>query len=238
MTVKSLLPFLLVLLLFSCNTEEIGNSKDVAPDTIYTSYILAHSEGEAQVKCTAQFRFAGPLGTTLLLNDPSKVQLDGKTIPLDSSSSRGAFYELNKPVATFTGSHTWSFTDIAGKTYEEAFDFEPVTLESELPATVKTADLLLKFNAVNDNDSMSVTVIDTTKPDADNEQKYRISKGTVLLPAALFKNLKPGTLKLYCYLVRKKALQNCPKEGGLISEIHYLKERTLTLERIEADEIK
>ncbi|MFZ4771484.1 MAG: hypothetical protein ACOYLO_14975 [Ferruginibacter sp.] len=238
MTVKFLLPFLLVPFLFSCNTEEIGNSKDVAPDTIYTSYTMAYSEGESLVNCTAQFRFAGPLGTTLVLNNPSNIQLDGHSIPIDSSSSRGAFYEFNKPMSTFTGSHTWSFTDIAGKTYEEPFMFEPVTLQSELPATIKTADLLLKFNGVNDNDSMSVTVIDTTKPDADNEQKYRISNGTVLLPAALFKNLKPGTLKLYCYLIRKKALQNCPKEGGLISEIHYLKERTLTLERIETDEYK
>ena len=238
MTVKFLLPFLLVPFLFSCNTEEIVNSKDVAPHTSYTSYTMAYSEGESLVNCTAQFRFAGPLGTTLVLNNPSKVQIDAQTIPLDSSSSRGAFYELNKAMANFTGSHSWAFTDITGKTYEEPFVFEPVTLASELPATIKTADLLLKFNGVNDNDSMSVTVIDTTKPDADNEQKYSVSNGTVLLPAALFKNLKPGTLKLYCYLVRKKALQNCPKEGGLISEIHYLKERTLTLERVEMDEYK
>ena len=235
MTVKSLLPFLMAPLLFSCNTEEIGNSKDVAPDTIYTSYTIAHSEGEAVVNCSAQFRFAGPLGTTLILNNPSEVQLDGQTIPLDSSSSRGAFYELNKPIATFTGSHTWSFKDISGKKYEESFEFEPLSLQSELPAIVKDADLELKFNGVNDNDSMAITIIDTTKPDADNEQKYRISNRTVLLPASIFQNLKPGTLKLYCFLIRKKSLQNCPKEGGLISEIHYLKERTLTLERIEKE---
>ncbi len=50
----------------SCSSNEIGNSKDVAQDKIFQQYKVEYKEGDNQLSCRAQFRFAGRNGTTLV----------------------------------------------------------------------------------------------------------------------------------------------------------------------------
>ncbi|MBI1779887.1 MAG: hypothetical protein HYR66_00695 [Sphingobacteriales bacterium] len=80
----------------SCTSSEIGDSKDVAQDKIYQSYNISYSENDEKLSATAVFRFAGSNGTTLVLNDPGKVELDDELIKVDSSKFRGAYYEVAK----------------------------------------------------------------------------------------------------------------------------------------------
>jgi hypothetical protein len=230
MTAKYLFPSMAAFLFLSCNSEEIGNSKDVAPETIYSSYTITYTEGEPTVNCIAQFRFAGEEGTTLVLSDSSRVQLDAETILIDSSKFRGAYYETEKPMPSFTGLHTWRFRDINSKNYDETFRFAPISLQTDLPAVIKPADLLLHFNEVTDGDSIFISISDTSKSSSNDEIKYSVSHGSVLIPATLFKNLHPGELHFFIYLIRQQTLQHSPKEGGKMIQVQYLKEKKCKLE--------
>jgi len=207
--------FILIACIASCTTEEIGNSKDVNPATIYTTYTTTYNETESNVNNMARFRFAGPDGTTLLLSDSSNVKLDGVAIMADSTKFLGAFYNIRKPVEGFTGKHTWSFTDINGKLYEETFSFEPVSLQTIIPAYIKAADLHLSFSGVNNGDSIRVALMDTSKKGFD-EILYAVNQNEIVIPAASFKNLKIGPLEITFSCKRSRPIKNCPKEGGLL----------------------
>jgi len=71
--------------LLACTSNEIGNSKDVNPDTIWFDYRISGEEGKEEVTTMLQFRFGGENGTTLVLNEPAGVELDGARIKGDSS---------------------------------------------------------------------------------------------------------------------------------------------------------
>ncbi|MEP6677542.1 MAG: hypothetical protein ABJA78_20440, partial [Ferruginibacter sp.] len=86
--------FLLTVIIISaasCSSDEIGNSKDVSPDTIYQQYSITYNESESSADIFVQFRFGGSKGTTLVLNEPSSIQFDGTMIKVDSGGYKGAW---------------------------------------------------------------------------------------------------------------------------------------------------
>src|SRR5258705_1633190 len=135
-------PFILIsasaiLLFASCTSNEIGNSKDVNPESIYFDYRVWSDDESDDMIVKLQYRFAGPNGTTLLLENPSKVELDGVAIKADSSKMNGAYYEISKPIKAATGKHSIVFTDMNKKQYREDFSFQSLTMKTKLPEIVK-----------------------------------------------------------------------------------------------------
>src|SRR4026208_2066694 len=100
-----------IFFLFSCTSNEIGNSKDVNPDAVFFDYKIWAEETREDVTVNLQYRMGGKNGTTLVLDAPSKVLFDGEELELDSAKVTGAYYELQRPFASFAGKHTISFTD-------------------------------------------------------------------------------------------------------------------------------
>src|ERR1700682_1925891 len=138
-----LLLFLSLIILFSsCESNEIGDSKDVNPQTIYFDYKVWGEEGKDEIVVLLQYRFAGANGTTLVLEEPSKVELDGEVVKTDSSRMTGAFYEVMKPVKDFLGKHTIVFTDINKKQYREEFNFQTIALRTTIPSVIARGDLV------------------------------------------------------------------------------------------------
>ena len=87
-----ILLFLSSIILFSsCDSNEIGFSKDVNPQTIYFDYKVWGEEEKDDIIVLLQYRFGGANGTTLVLQEPSKAELDGELIRTDSSRMTGAF---------------------------------------------------------------------------------------------------------------------------------------------------
>src|SRR5215203_2859812 len=107
------------------NNAEIGNAKDVNPESIYYDYKMWAEEGKEEATVMLQYRFGGEHGTTLVLNEPAKVVFDGVELKVDSAKLTGAFYEVVKPVRELKGNHTIVFTDMNGKGHKEDFSFEP-----------------------------------------------------------------------------------------------------------------
>jgi hypothetical protein len=223
-----------ILLLASCKSNEIGNSKDVNPDAIYQEYNVTATEGENEASFTAQFRFGGDNGTTLVLNDKSQISFDGKALAVDSSGGIGAYYQTKLPMASAAGKHNWTFTDGNDKSYSNTFNLQPFTLVTNFAAPITAADLELNFSGLQDNDEINISINDTSHSSSryrDVDTAIKISGGKTIISAMAMKKLAPGPLTIDVTKIQNINLKEATKEGGSIMYSFQLQTRKATLKK-------
>ena len=150
-------------LLAGCASNEIGQSRDVDPASIHQGYLVDHDEKLGRTVITAQFRFAGPNGTTLVLNPPSRFLLDGQELPADSSALSGAYYRVELPAEKGAGNHRLQYVDQNGKAYINAAEVPPFRF-SAVPRQVSRnspACIGLEFPALEEGDQVELHSLDT-----------------------------------------------------------------------------
>lgn len=227
---KRFFPLTGLLLALACTSNEIGNSKDVAPETVYQQYHIRYNESVGNVELRAQFRFGGINGTTLVLNSPSGIQLDGQAIKVDSSKFGGAFYELSQPSSQFVGNHRFVFTDIKGKKYENGFAFLPVKLTSMPGSASKQQNLTLSFDGstLKPGDRIEVS---SSATDSTFSITHEVvgNQYNVQIPAAQLARQKGEKLMLDIHVERSIPLQQLTNEGGEMEYRQQLKTVKLKL---------
>ena len=202
--------------LFACTSNEIGNSKDVNPDAVYFDYEVWADETSPDVTVNLQYRMGGKNGTTLVLDEPSKVLFDGEQLAVDSAKVTGAYYEVQKPFASFAGKHSITFTDLNRKEYKEEFEFVPFMLDS-LPPVMNRGDLVFTFKGLDPVDVLDVALTDTSFASADiNDSGDTIRNGRLVIPAKRLSDLVNGPVNLQFYKEVGKPVKNGTKEGGRI----------------------
>ncbi len=226
---KLLFTHVCMLTLFACSNAEIGNIKDVNPETVYTNYHVTYVESDSVVLIRAQFTFAGPNGTTLVLNSPAKIELDGDSIQVDSTTEDGAFYEVKKPVTAFNGSHTLIFTGTNGTKYSQPFTFKAVTLANPIPSQVPKEGMALNFTGLQDNDSIHLRVIDTSGASNSIDTMLLVTRNKALVGNAILQRLHPGRLIFQLGREENLPMANTTKEGGVITILQILGDRQTTL---------
>lgn len=222
--------FLVAILLGSCASNEIGQSKDVNQETIYQEYQFAYNESDKEAGLFSQFRFAGENGTTLILNSPSKIEYNGVTLGVDSNGFAGAFYYANIPLAKVIGRHSVVFTDYNNKKYENHFSVDSFYL-TDVPATIsKRAPALIKFKApaLGGDDYIE---LESEGTDSSFSVTYKAGeKATcITIPASELQRQKKDELFVKPTLYRKMGLQQQAKEGGKITTKQTLKPVKLQL---------
>jgi hypothetical protein len=228
-------PFLIITLIvsvtmiISCGSNEIGNSKDVNPQSVYFDYKIWGEEGRDNVTVLLQFRFAGPNGTTLVLDDPAKVELDGKKIPVDSSRLTGAYYEVSAPVKDFGGKHSIVFTDLDQKQYKEEFEFQPISLKTQLPDTVKRTDLVFDLDGLDPLDYVRVLLTDTAFTSTDINRVDTVRNGRIVITKEDLQKVVNGPVYLELSKEEEKPVKNSTREGGHLSLSYGIK-RDFTLQ--------
>ena len=201
--------------LFSCTSNEIGNSKDVNPDAVFFDYEVLAENDSSDVTVNLQYRMGGKNGTTLVLNEPSKVLLDGEQLKADSAKVTGAFYETQKPRSSFAGRHIISFTDLNKKVYTEEFEFAPFVLETGVPAILERDDLVFNFKGLESVDVLSVTLTDTSFQSADIiNDTDTVRNGRLVIASHRLSTLVNGPINLHLYKEVDKPIKNATKEGG------------------------
>ena len=228
---KTLHYFLLpaVLLLAACNSNEIANSKDVNPETVYMEYTVSYSAALDSVSCRAQYRFGGINGTTLVLNPPSKLELDGHVLTVDSAEYTGAFYARNIAASQFAGNHKWKFTSIDGKTYTTAFSFGPVVCKTELPAVIGKNDIDFEITGTSPRDSITIEISDTASGTPDIRRRQLITDSKLTVTVAELKQLTNGPLAISIYRNEDLPLTNATREGGHIVFNYEIKQYQVIL---------
>jgi len=223
------LTLLAAILLASCQSSEIANSKDVNPNAIHIAYSVTYTEGEETVTCRATFRFGGNKGTTLVLNSPTKIQLDGQTIKVDSSKFFGAYYQVEKPFAAFAGKHEFTFFNANGSSLKEGFVFKPFSLVSSIPPAINKKDWTLNFKGLEDGSKINIAISDTSTSTEDIGREFTIHNNQATVPVSEIALLKKGPLEISIYKHSKKSLQQSSPEGGEIFIGYSLKARKTIL---------
>ena len=206
---------------YSCNSNEIGESKDVNQERIYMDYSIIHNEGDDQVNITCQFRFAGNAGTTLVLNDSSNVEFDGEKLKVDSNIT-GAYYGINKPLNGFNGKHIISFTNFNGKRFDNEFIFSLFTLTNLFEKTGRIKDLKVTYQPAPLTKADYVQVYSN-----DTDSSFMYSQwgpdNNIVIPAKELMRQKGKTLSLEYRLHQEINLQQGTSEGGKIRILQQLK---------------
>ena len=131
---RRILPFLLVLA--GCSNEggqdpaEISRLDEVAMDEIFLDYRIHAEEGDDNLNVLLQFREEDETGRTLVVGEAGKVKLDEETLTVDSADRAGAFYEIQKPIAGFSGEHVITLEGPGGVSLREKFRFEPMVIRA------------------------------------------------------------------------------------------------------------
>lgn len=215
--------------LAACNNEEIGKAKDVNPETVYFDYRVSGDEATGRTTVRLQFRFAGPGGTTLVLENPSQVTLDGRVLPVDSSRFNGAYYEADIATDSFAGKHEIIFTGSGGKKYTEQFTYSPFSLAALADSLSGKQDLVLEIIGLEDGEPLHVMMTDTSFRGNGIEQIEKIKQGKIVIPAALLAQLKPGPIYLDLTSDIRRNLRDTTSEGGALL-LNYRLKREFWLE--------
>lgn len=213
----------LLLTISSCTSNEIGNSKDVNPETIWFDYRIWGQEGTDEVTVKLQYRFAGETGTTLVLTEPSKVELDGRVVPVDSSKYAGAYYEIQEPVDSFKGKHTIVFTDVNKKQYKEEFHFHPMALRSKIPASLTRSDLVFELDGLEPVDYVRVLLSDTSSKSEGINRVDTVKNGRLHLSKSQLGSLVNGPITLELIRESEKPVKSSTAEGGKIAVSYGLR---------------
>jgi hypothetical protein len=219
----SCLIFVSILFLTSCNSNETGNSEDINPEKIYFDYRVWGDEENGYITVKLQYRFAGPGGTSLVLQDPGKVELDGTVIKADSSKMSGAYYEVIKPVKDFVGRHVIVFTDANGKQYKEEFSFEPIRLKTKVPAIINRNDLVFELEGLAPKDYVTVMLSDTVSFSEGINRIDTVKNGSITITKEDLDRLADGPVFLEILKEDENWIKNGTKEGGMLSISYGLK---------------
>ena len=212
-----------IIFLTSCNSNEIGNGKDVNPETIYFDYKIWGEEGKEDVTVMLQYRFAGKGGTTLLLEEPAKVELDGVALTADSSKMTGAYYEVIKSVEDFRGKHSIVFTNFNKKKYTEEFNFNPITFRSALPAEMSRGDLVFELDGLDPVDIVRTVMIDTSFESSDINRIDTVRNGRLVIKKERLEQVVNGPIHLELFREVERPVKEGTEEGGKILITYGLK---------------
>ena len=224
--------FFLLFLFTSCgNKADIGKVTDVKPEAIYYDYKIWGEEGKDDVTVMLQFRFGSKDGPALILDEPSKVTLDGVKLQGDSVSITGAFYELVKPLNEFRGEHTIIFTDSRKGEHKEEFNFLPFSLITELPEEIENRPFTIQLKDFPQQPTgIRLVMIDTSYQTMDVNEEIVIKEGQIPITANHLSALSAGPVTLEIYREEETPLKNASKKGGRLLMTYGLRRQFTLME--------
>lgn len=214
---SSLLITLLGITLFSCNSNEIGKAEDVSPDAIYFDYQISGEDGNPEATVFLQYKFGGENGTTLTIDTPGKVEVDGIELKPDSTRFVGAFYETQQPLEKMTGQHSIRFTNPGGKSYDEEFNFIPFSLDSEIKNINRDDSLIIYLKGVKDDEKINVNLSDTVFGSNGVEKDFPVYDGKILISKDELKELSKGPISFRMERVNSRPIKKGTLQGGRLT---------------------
>ena len=222
-------PFFALLLIMpfffaaSCGNDEKGSIKDMDPESVYFDYKIWGEESSDIITVKLQYRFGDENGESILLEGPSKVELDGEVLEADSAKLTGVYYEVQKPVTIFSGEHTITFTDFRQKKYRETFTFQPVTLTKPVPASIKRGDLVFEFTGLSSGDLVRVLMTDTSFSNEEINRVDSVKNGRIIIAKEELMGLSNGPIHLEIIKEYGREVKNGTKVGGRLSIFYGLR---------------
>jgi len=223
---KIIIP-VLALFISSCASNEIGHSKDVNQDEIHQGYSINYDESRNETEVIAFFRFAGPNGTTLILNEPSKIELNGEVMN-NVQSGLGSYYSKSVKGKLPDNEYVFAFSDITGKKFENKMDFRNMQIE-ELPKEIKKSDgLTIHFPNKPEGRKEDLTVEISDDSTTVSEVWKNVVFERVKFPKEKLDQLH-GKVKVNIHRNGLLELRQHAHAGGFFSSEYTLAPREITL---------
>ena len=206
-----------------------GDDKKAEPlisDLIYREYKIRGEEGKEALTIRMQFRRGGKNGTTLVLNSPAKVELDGEALQADSVGKIGSFYEVQKRLDEFTGEHSITLLDEKGILHQQPFEFIPFSI-TELPPTLSREDLNFELDGLEDGESIHIILTDTSFSSNDINEIDTVRNGKLELPKEKLSTLVNGPISLQFIRNKKELFREGGKRTGHITITYSLRREFL-----------
>jgi hypothetical protein len=210
-------------LAIACNHTDVRPREQAGMDGIYFDYRVWSEEGQDDVVCMFEYKKGGPSGSTTIIR-PSRLQVDGLEISPDSSRFGGSYYEFVRPVQSFTGWHTVIFTDNNNKEYREKFEFQPFSLEKEIPGVLDRKPYLIRLAGFPTKKTMvRLVIVDTSFSTNDVHELIPVTNGELTLTRQMLSGLRNGPQAIELYREDKRRMRETPLAGGRISVSYGLK---------------
>lgn len=210
-------------LLWSCSNNDYQDNKKVDPETIFLDYQLRGDEESGFVTLKLQYRLGGSMGRGLLLEEPSKVEFDGKVLQPDSSKLNGVYYDISIPIDQLAGKHTIVYTDIKKKTFREEFDFPLVSLATKVPDSLHRRDLEFNLTGVREGERLHLLLTDTSFYSKGIDRVDSVRGGKIIVSKKELDNLRSGPVQLEFYQERERRPMQVSRAGGRLSFYYGLK---------------
>lgn len=219
-------------LLTACSVDTVGSS-DVNPNAIHQDYSVNYREESNTSSISAQFRVGGASGTTVELEPPSSLFVNGKT--LKKNSFFGASYSLSQ--AGFIGSASFEFTDEVGRRYMNAANLVPVQININpmpimlgtnyyIPVTTYPLAAGDSLHAIIEQEFVENGISRFVYINGQYEKNYSRFVFTVYDTS----RLRNGIARLTISRSQRSALSDTtPRGGGEISSHYYLRPVALTV---------
>ena len=217
---NKLLSILILISFISCLDVPKKKNNHVDPNAVYFDYRISAAETEKNAVIYLQFRSGDKDGNSLRLDSPSKVILDLETIDVDSAGLTGSYYEIQKPINSFSGKHEIVFVDKHGKKFTEKFSFTPFKLKTTIPPVVMRGDLVFNFDGLEKLDLLRVVATDTSFASNDINQFDTVRNGRLVIPESHLRNLVDGSINIIFSKEVEKPVKNGTSAGGRM-EVSY-----------------
>lgn len=218
-------------LAIACKNEDAVEAEKKQPEAVFFDYQVMGEEGRDFVTVLIQYREGDAEGSTMMLEEPAKVELDGEALQADSAKRSGAYYEAHYDIEAFAGKHTITFTDFDKKQYQEEFSFAPMRLKQELPETVRQDSFSIYLEGVEPGTKVRYVLADTSfETDDVNEVQKMSSTGRIILNKVEMSKVKPGPVTLLLTLEDERPVRKGTKAGGRLY-ISYSLRRDFELEK-------
>ena len=208
---------------FSCNNNDTSEISDIDPGSIWFDYQVWGEEENDSVTIKLQFRLEGETGETISIDDPAKVELDGKLIPGNSSAITGPYYEVQHPVSSFVGEHNIRFTNIDGKQYNEVFTFQPIFLKAKIPDTIKRGTIIFHLSDLIPGGQVRILMTDTAYASEGINRVDTITNGQIIITGSDLSGLANGPIQLELIREDERPVREGTREGGKIAVSYGLK---------------
>ena len=217
------------LFILACNNDTGRNELSITSlegtdlNDVYFDYRIHGEEGDDNLTLMIQYRDGDEEGPTLLVEKPALVKLDDEVLSADSSLMTGAYYEVQKPIEQFTGPHRVSL--VAGKTFSEEFQFNPLTLAEPLPDTLSRRDWVLDLEGLEPEDYVRILMMDTSFTSDGINRLDTVQSGRLLIRESDLAKLQNGDIQFELHREFERPVKNGTSAGGRLSITYVIKRR-------------
>jgi hypothetical protein len=219
-TLPGYIPFLLIaMLLYSCYSSEVAESKDVNQAKIFQYYSIVKNEEYGTLKVKAKFRFGGEKGTTLILSAPASVQINDQVMQGREDLFQG--YAYKKSDMDFANKDfSFIYRDLDGKIYTNSISTEDLTPDQLPDSLDPSRDFILEWKgkAVGNSETVYLDITDKKL----NKKSFRSDlKGSrsILIEATALNDLYPGMLHLKFRRELSRNTEQSAEIGGYINSV-------------------